>query len=103
MLKNANRVINITGYDVSDVHAETVFTTSFHCAKCKKLYQCGGAKNCEFIKYIQTRVANATYSYDLPTPTLSILLPNFAACNDAIKTIKRAKRLRTFKPLLRCK
>ncbi|MBQ8294708.1 MAG: hypothetical protein IJX89_04970 [Alphaproteobacteria bacterium] len=103
MLKNSKRYIRITGYDISEPRVETAFTAVFHCSKCKNIHSCRDIENCAFVKYIRTRIDNTTFAYDVENPTLAILIPNAKACDYAMQVTKRAKRLRTFKPLLRCR
>ena len=100
---NCEKTITIVGYNVSSPEKQILFTTAFQCIKCKHVQNCVSPKDCNFINYIRQRVPNTVYNYKLDNPVLNIIIVNSNGDTHALRTIVRAKRLRTFKPQLRCR
>ncbi|MBQ8042369.1 MAG: hypothetical protein IJ273_03470 [Alphaproteobacteria bacterium] len=100
---NLTKTISIVGYDVSSDEKQLLFKTSFQCIKCKHVQNCASPKDCNFINYIRQRVPNTVYNCNLDDPVLNISIANSGGDVHALRTIVRAKRLRTFKPQLRCR
>lgn len=100
---NRDKTISIIGYDVSTSEKQVSFKVSFRCIKCKHVQNCVNPQDCNFINYIKQRVPNTVYNYELNNPVLSINIANSGDDTRALRTIIRAKKMRTFKPLLRCK
>ena len=100
---NTDRVVTIVGYDVSQETKDILFRTSFHCNRCKHVQNCINPQDCNFAQYICQRIPSTVYKYDLETPVLNINIVNANDETHALRTIARAKKLRTIKPELRCR
>ena len=89
------RNIVIKGYQTNNTIAEKVFDSTFHCNKCKNIWDCKNARDCTFVKYISDRISSSVFNYNTKNPELTIVLNNLDECVKALQTIKRAKKLRS--------
>ena len=96
MFKNLEKTINITGYNTQHTLAEKMFSATFRCCNCKHIQECADVEKCTFVKYIQDRITDTVYECKTVNPQLTIILNNPDACQKAMRTIIRAKKLRSY-------